>query len=126
MEKGLKIALVILVIAVSVVIVFNLPQSTGNATLTPKANYGPINDHTNAYHSCVYLTNNDGWSVTTTQKIRYFNRLTGESVEIADSCYTKTKVREFDCEGDYMRDRPVICPPRMVCVEGSCVYEYTT
>ena len=109
------------VVALAVVL-FNITKFTGNATVTQDANYGPIEDTGKAYHSCTYLTENDGWDVTRTRAVTYFDRLSGVTKEAVDYCDTSTKVREYNCLGGYMVYRPVICPSKMVCKDGSCVY----
>lgn len=121
MEKGVTIALVFLGVVVLAAILINITQVTGNATITKNANYGPVNDNGKTYHSCVYLTENDGWDVTRTRAVKYFDRLAGENKEAVDYCETGTKVREYNCVGGYMAYRPVICPPKTSCVDGSCI-----
>ena len=120
MKRGLVIGIIAIVVVVAI---FGISyQLTGKATLTPKANYGPIDTNSKNYHSCVYLEKDDGWSVTQTKRVKYFDGLTGETKEITDSCATDTKVTEYDCDSmGYMVERPVICPSNMVCKEGSCV-----
>ena len=118
----MTVALIFVGVVVLAVILFNLTKFTGNATVTPNANYGPIEDTGKAYHSCSYLTENDGWDVTKTRAVKYFDRLSGASKEAVDYCDTGTKVREYSCLNGYMVYRPVICPSKMVCQGGSCVY----
>ena len=122
MKKGLTIALILVCATVLAVVLMNVTNVTGNATITPNANYGPVEDTGKAYHSCSYLTDNDGWDVTKTRAVKYFDRLSGMSKEVVDNCETDTKVREYNCLNEFMVYRPVICPSRMVCKDGSCVY----
>ena len=121
MKRGYTIALVVIVVVVLVIVVVNISQITGDATLTPNANYAPIRTHAQAFHSCVYLVEDDGWSVDRTTRIRYFDRLKGESVEVSDNCESDTRLTEYDCDNGFMVDRPVICPSRTVCESGSCI-----
>ena len=121
MKGGVIISLVLVVVA-ALVLTFVSNQSTGMATLTSNANYGPIQETGQAYHSCSYITDNDGWDVTKTRAVKYFDRLDGMNKEAVDYCDTNTKVREYNCQDGYMVYRPVICPPRTICKEGSCVY----
>ena len=122
MKRGLTVALIFVGVVVLAVILFNITKFTGNAMLTQNANYGPIDDNGRVYHSCSYLTDNDGWDVTKTRAVKYFDRLDGMNKEAVDYCDTNTKVREYNCQDGYMVYRPVICPPRTICKEGSCVY----
>ena len=122
MKKGVTVALIFVGIVVLAVVLMKVTNITGNATITPNANYGPIEDTGKSYHSCSYITDNDGWDVTKTLAVKYFDRLSGMNKEAVDYCDTNTKVREYNCLTGLMVYRPVICPPQMVCKEGSCVY----
>lgn len=124
MKRGwVVISVIVIAVAALIVIYANPDQFTGRATLTSGANYGPIQTTSYVYHSCVYLTENDGWDVTKTTKVRYFDRLEGLTKEAADYCENDNKVREYNCQKGYMVYRPVVCPSNMVCKEGSCVYK---
>ena len=122
MKKGGVVVLVLIVALVLVVVLLNINKFTGNATLTPNANYAPIETNSNAYHSCSYVVKSDGWDVTRTSKIEYFDRLAGEAMEVIDYCASETKVKEYDCKSGFMVERSVICPPKMICSDGSCIY----
>ena len=119
--KGSVIITLVLVVVAALVLTFVSNQSTGMATLTSNANYGPIQETGQAYHSCSYITDNDGWDVTKTRAVKYFDRLDGINKEAVDYCDTSTKVREYNCVNGYMAYRPVICPSRTICEEGSCI-----
>jgi len=122
MKKRLTNVFIFVGVIALAAILFNVTKVTGNATLTQNANYGPIEDTGKSYHSCAYLTENDGWDVTRTRAVKYFDRLSGASKEAVDYCDTNTKVREYNCLDGLMVFRPVICPSKMVCQGGSCVY----
>ena len=122
MKRMWVVTLVFVGIIALSAILFNFAKSTGNVTLTSNANYGPVNQHKYFYVNCVYLNDNDGWSVITKGEIKYFNRLKGLDFIKEDSCLSSVKVKEFDCSGGYMAEREVICPPSMICKEGICVY----
>ena len=115
-------ALIFIGVVALAAILFNTTKITGNATLTPNANYGPIKDTGKVYEDCSYITDSDGWDVTKTRAVKYFDRLDGMNKEVVDYCDTDTKVREYNCQNGYMVFRPVICPPKMVCKSGSCTY----
>ena len=122
MKKGLIIVLVIVLVVGAGLVVTNF-QSTGRATstLTPGANYGPIDTGFNTFSKCEYLSVNDGWDLTVKGKVRALDMKRGVMMEREDSCDTDTKLSEYHCEDGYMKTRVAICPSAMICKDGACV-----
>ena len=121
MKRALVIGLVLVGIVVLAVIFFNITNATGNTTLTSNADYAVIDRNNLRYSNCIYLSDNDGWDVTLSGEVKYFNRLNGMEFTKKDECITRTKVREYNCIDGFMMERAVICPANMVCKEGICV-----
>lgn len=123
MEKRYKIIAGVIVIFAIIVIALNFTNTTGQATLTQGANYGPIKVDSTT-NNCVYLTSDDGWDVTKKEKVQYFDVAKGVTEEIEDHCFPEGKVVEYHCN-DAGREvnRLVQCPNQMVCSDGICVYE---
>ena len=126
-KRGIAmLGLVFIAIAVIVIIVFGsnlFNQTTGQATLTPGADYGPINQKFNIYTQCKYVTENDGWDVTKKTQVEYLDITIGMKQYSEDSCgVTRTSVVEYNCESGYRKKRIVECPQGMQCRDGACVY----
>ena len=121
MKTGLIIALIIVLVVGLGIVAVNFSQTTGKATLTSGANYGPIDTGFNTFSECTYLSLNDGWDITYKSRVRAFDKKTGIMVEREDSCDTDTKVYEYHCEDGYMKERVAICPSKMICKDGICV-----
>ena len=120
-RKKIAVTLVIAVIVLLAVVVMFNQQTTGNATFTQGAFYGPL-DKFSVYTNCVYLTEDDGWNVFAKERIQFFNKLGGQMEEAEDHCDIDYRtVREYHCEDGYRKSRPVKCPIQMHCDNGVCV-----
>ena len=123
MEKRLKIiaSLVAVVVLILIVVIF-ANQTTGRATFTPGANYGPVNERFNLYPQCTYIDENDGWGVTKQTTVRYLNEITQQYEQYSDQCVgTGNTVSELHCEGGYRKARLVNCPSGTSCDNGACI-----
>ena len=114
--------IILLIAVVALVFFFTNNQFTGGAILTPRANYGPIDDHGNLYVNCIYLSDYEGWDVTQKGELKYFHRLKGREFIEEDKCISDLKIEELNCVDNFMMERDVICPSGMVCKDGACAY----
>jgi len=97
-------------------------NTTGNATLTPGAYYGPIQEGFNLYTQCSYVNTDDGWDVMVPTTVKYFDKTTGQVSQYSDACVGGgNTVAELDCEFGYRKVRNVKCPSETRCVDGACV-----
>jgi len=125
-KRGLSTTILVLVVVVVLVALFfgtDLFKTTGQATYTTGANYGPIEQDSQNYPDCTHLTKDDGWSVTTKATVQSFDRTSGTIKEYADNCEGDRTVREFNCQDNTRQTRLVNCPTGMVCNQGVCIYE---
>jgi len=127
-KRGLSTTILVLIVVVVVAVLAfgtDLFKTTGQATkYTDGASYGPISEGYQNYINCKYLTRNDGWSVTSSEKIQYFDKTSGVIKESRDLCErTDRTVLEYHCEDGFGKQRYVICPPGTTCDEGACISE---
>ena len=126
MKKGLMIGAVLAVAVLAFVLIsLNPGKTTGQATQTPGANYGPIEQNPGVYMSCSYIGENDGWEVTKKATIQYVDKtIGGNPVIVSDHCEGSSqiddKVREYHCDGEVMQKRLVQCPNQQFCRDGIC------
>jgi len=120
-NRGKIISIVVVAILLVIAFVF-VNQSTGQATLTPGANYGPVNNEYNLKTDCVYVSENDGWDVTKKGEVQFFDKSSGVTETRTDHCEEgNIRIREWHCEGNYAKSRLVQCPDQMTCKEGVCI-----
>jgi len=123
-KRNINLLFVIVAIVAIVAVGFALNSfsnsTTGQATLTPGANYGPIQTTSNRVE-CNYLTENDGWDVTVKGEIKFYDKVAGISRTLADHCESPRTVVEYHCTTNYKQERVVNCPTGMRCSDGACI-----
>jgi len=122
MKKEFRIGLIVVLAVVVIALIVSNVNPTGNATFTPRANYGPVQQHFSVYTECAYVDTDDGWDVTTKSTVSYFNKLLGTYETVEDFCGDGLgSVIEHHCEDGYMKTRTVGCPSNQYCNQGVCV-----